>query len=137
MEEQSVLDKHLDFTQNIIERMAKNSFSIKTWTMVIWAGFALYVISIEGFDFGKFLFLIPIISFWFLDAYFLRQERIFRDIADGFKKLKLKDPKDFVYDIPKQLKTSKNKFFKVMFSITLNIFYISHIVFIIISSLTS
>lgn len=73
--------KHLEFIQNAISRMGSNSFKIKGWYITVFtATIALAV------DSGKWLYIlvayIPLFLFWSLDAYYLQQERRFRDIYD-------------------------------------------------------
>lgn len=73
--------KHLDYIQGVISRMADNSFKIKGWMItLISALLALYVNN------QNWLFLlvafVPIFVFWFLDAYYLQQERTFRGLYD-------------------------------------------------------
>ena len=69
--------KHLEMIENIIERMAKNSFQLKAWTMTL-------VVLIGGLAANdterKFIIIafIPIVVFWLLDAYYLRLERQYR-----------------------------------------------------------
>jgi hypothetical protein len=78
--------KHLEFIQSIITRMNTNSFQIKGMSVTITAALlALYAGS------NKPLFLavplIPTILFWFLDAYYLQQERKFRGVYNDVAKL--------------------------------------------------
>ena len=69
--------KHLEMIENIIERMAKNCFQLKAWTMTL-------VVLIGGLAANdterKFILIafIPIIVFWLLDTYYLRLERQYR-----------------------------------------------------------
>ena len=69
--------KHLEMIENIIERMAKNCFQLKAWTMTL-------VVLIGGLAAKdaerKFIIIafIPIIVFWLLDSYYLRLERQYR-----------------------------------------------------------
>lgn len=69
--------KHLEMIEGIIERMAKNSFQLKTWTMTL-------VVLIGGMaskDSERKLIIIgfiPILIFWLLDSYYLRLERQYR-----------------------------------------------------------
>lgn len=71
--------KHLDYIQNVINRMNANSFKIKGWMVtLVSALMALYLNS-------KTIWLIivafiPLFLFWFLDAYYLLQERKFRHL---------------------------------------------------------
>jgi hypothetical protein len=69
--------KHLEFVQGTIARQANNSFVVKGWTFPI-------VLALLGFSVERnswnlaVLALVPITGFWYLDAYYLRQERLFR-----------------------------------------------------------
>jgi hypothetical protein len=68
---------HLSFIQNIITRMGSNSFLLKGWSVTLIA--ALFALSAKD---ANHLFLlvgfVPNLGFWGLDAYFLRQERLYR-----------------------------------------------------------
>ena len=77
MDEQKV--KHLEMIQSIITRMNQNSFMLKGWMItIVSALLAIYA------DKGNIAYLLvaifPILVFWFLDAYYLQQERKFRGI---------------------------------------------------------
>lgn len=87
--------KHLEFIQNVITRMNTNSFQIKGWSIVIVSALlAIYASTKNNYFFLAGIF--PTLIFWFLDAYYLNQERKFRglynDVAgvtDEPKKIKL------------------------------------------------
>ena len=67
--------KHLEMIQGIINRMASNSFSLKGWAVTLVAG----IFVLAGKETDKLYFLvayIPVIVFWWLDAYYLLQERL-------------------------------------------------------------
>lgn len=69
--------KHLEFLQAIISRMASNSASLKTWAVTLTA--ALFALAAKDANARYVLVaLLPIVVFWCLDAYYLRQERCFR-----------------------------------------------------------
>lgn len=71
--------KHLEFIQGIITRMSQNSFQLKEWMIaIISALLALYANSNNVVYI--FVALVPVLLFWFLDAYYLQQERKFRGI---------------------------------------------------------
>lgn len=77
MDEQKV--KHLEMIQSIITRMNQNSFMLKGWMItIVSALLAIYA------DKGNIAYLLvaifPILVIWFLDAYYLQQERKFRGI---------------------------------------------------------
>lgn len=73
--------KHLEMLQDIISRMAKNSFLLKGWNVVLVSAiFALA--SSESKSQLVYLAYLPMVMFWLLDGYFLRQERLFRKLYD-------------------------------------------------------
>ena len=66
--------------------MAGNSFLLKGWTVTIAA--ALFALAAKDSN-RRFavLALFPSLAFWGLDAYYLRQERLFRRLYDELRKL--------------------------------------------------
>ncbi len=71
--------KHLEFIQNVITRMNANSFQIKGWTITIVAALLAIYVSTKN-EYFVLVSLFPIIVFWFLDSYYLMQERKFRGL---------------------------------------------------------
>lgn len=69
--------KHLEFIQGVINRLAANSFLLKGWTITLTA--ALFAFAAQDADLA-FAFIAPFsaFAFWGLDAYYLRQERLYR-----------------------------------------------------------
>lgn len=66
--------KELELIQSVIERMASNSFYIKGWAVTLVA--AVFVL--EGGTDRIWVAFLPLIIFWILDAYYIRQERLYR-----------------------------------------------------------
>lgn len=91
--------KHLEFIQGIINRMSQNSFLIKGWTItLISAVFALAAKDANKSYIGVAYF--PCAIFFFLDSYFLYQERIFRKLYDKVRRMNTFDfsltpPRDY------------------------------------------
>jgi hypothetical protein len=78
--------QHREFVQNVITRMNTNSFQIKGLAITIVSAF-LAVFASEG---NKLFIFLPIpitLLFWFLDAYYLQQERKFRGIYNDISGL--------------------------------------------------
>ncbi len=75
------MEKHLEFIQEVINRMAKNSFMIKGWAVTLVS--ALFALAAKDTN-QKFIIIayFPVIVFWFLDGYYLYQERLFRKLYD-------------------------------------------------------
>lgn len=82
--------KHMEFVQSAIGRIAGNSFLLKGWTVTLAA--ALFALSAaETKLVFTLLVLLPATAFWGLDAYYLRQERLFRLLYDEIRLAKNDD----------------------------------------------
>lgn len=77
-------EKHLEFTQGVINRMGQNSFLIKGWTVTLVS--ALFALSAKDSN-QKFVIVayFPTVIFWLLDSYYLYQERLFRRVYDDIR----------------------------------------------------
>lgn len=71
--------KHLEFIHNTITRQAQHSFAVKGWSITVsTAIFAFVLTSLDGRI--ALLALLPIIAFAGLDLFYLRLERLFREL---------------------------------------------------------
>ncbi len=112
--------KHLEFIERVINRLANNSFLIRGWVLTFsLAGLGFFIGQKEE------VLLLLIFSattiFWFLDAYYLRQERLFRKLYtdcldDDAVKLFKMDVSEYKKDVPSVIRT--------MFSYPITLFYI-------------
>lgn len=118
--------KHLEFIQAVINRMAGNSFLLKGWAITLVA--ALFALSAKDTN-QSYIFIayFPVIIFWILDGYFLSQERLFSDLYNHVRKLDEKEI-DFSMDTSEYKKEKKNSWRYSIFSVTLRFFYISLVV---------
>lgn len=120
--------KHLELLQSIITRMNTNSFQIKTFAITIVSAFLAVFASTKNECF-ILIGIFPVLLFWFLDIYYLQQEKKFRsiyDIVSGLKKdIKIKD-----FEMPiKKFKGGKFNYWKVFLcSCTVSLFYLVIIV---------
>lgn len=73
---------HLGFIQAVIARMGSNSFAAKGWCVVIIAALLALVSSNTASGFLWFS-LVNILVFWWLDAFSLRQERMYRKLYEA------------------------------------------------------
>ena len=71
--------QHLEFIQQVITRMNANSFKIKGWTVTLVSALLAVCASTKDETF-VLTALFPAIVMWFLDAYYLMQERKFRGL---------------------------------------------------------
>ncbi len=77
--------KHLELIQAVVTRLAQNSFAYKGWAIIIVA--AIFALSgKEAKPQYLLIALLPTVAFWGLDAYYLRQERLFRKLYDAVRK---------------------------------------------------
>lgn len=75
---------HLEMIQGVINRMASNSFKLKGWAVTLATG----IFALASKDTDKMYFLItyvPVVVFWFLDSYYLLQERLYRGLYDNVR----------------------------------------------------
>lgn len=78
--------KHMDYVQSSISRMASNSFYLKGWNVTIIA--AIVALSFKESDWRIYTCALVLnIVFWFLDAYYLKQETLFRKLFEKISKI--------------------------------------------------
>nr|VFK51797.1 MAG: hypothetical protein BECKTC1821D_GA0114238_11408 [Candidatus Kentron sp. TC] len=129
MDSEDRVVKHLEITQGVINRLANNSSLIKGWSMTILAAAMLFLARTDSSisSYLAFAFMVPVCGFWVLDGYFLWQERLFRGIYNDVRQQK---DTDFKMDVPKQLAKPGNQWRNATFSLTLNMFYVTELIFL-------
>ena len=114
---------YMEMIQGIINRMAGNSFSLKGWAVTLVAG--IFALASKNTD--KMYFLVtyvPILVFWFLDAYYLLQERLYRSL---YNKVRIMKEEDVDFDMNTNLpdiKSEKNVYYICLCSKTELGFYL-------------
>ena len=77
---------HLEMIQGVVNRLSHNSFLLKGWSVILIS--AMFALAAKD---SQILFVylayFPAIAFWFLDGYFLHQERMFRKLYDRVRGL--------------------------------------------------
>lgn len=129
--EQSSYVEYFKIIQNSIDRIARDSFLIKAWTITLIGG-----IGILSFSFINILIFsvltVIVIFFWILDSYYLRIEKLYRALYNETVE-KFNDPslrKEIVLfdmEIERFYECSPN-LLKVMLSHTEILFYFSLII---------
>lgn len=71
--------KHMEMIQAVIARAAGNSFLIKGWALTLTGAFLGFGVNKSSPGLAAAAFL-PILVFWLLDTYYLRMERLFREL---------------------------------------------------------
>lgn len=125
MKEETNKIGHLNMIQDIITRLGNNSFSLKQWSVGIMV--AIYAFAGKNFHKAVIVTIIPLITFWLLDSYYLMLERKFRCLYD---KVRIKKEEEIDFNMSfKSIKIrmcdmKKYCFFKVVFSKTVWPFYV-------------
>ena len=93
MSERDDLPKHLELVQDVVERHARTSFVLKGWSVTLVA--AVFLLAVRGAEptVAMAAGILPALTFWGLDAYYLRQERMYRALYDHVRTAQ-PDPKD-------------------------------------------
>ncbi|MDD4051823.1 MAG: hypothetical protein PHR28_08000 [candidate division Zixibacteria bacterium] len=118
---------YLQMIQAVIERMARNSFSLKEWTVLL-------ISALIALDMAKtewrlvYIAYFPGLSFWILDGYYLWQERLYRKLYDTARVL---DEKEIDFGLgTSQFIATTPTWFATIFSKTLLVFYLSAMIVI-------
>ncbi|NUT36627.1 MAG: hypothetical protein HOV79_26535 [Hamadaea sp.] len=111
--------KYLELIQAVIARLANNSFFMKGWGLTVTG--AIYGFAASDLNWRvSAVGLLPALAFWFLDSYFLRQERMFRRLYEDARHL---DDRVDVFSLDIRRYVEKEPWLPVVFSMTLAPFY--------------
>ena len=75
---------YLQMMQENITRMSNNSANVKTWLVTIVSAFLAIGCNIKDLEYWLLLAIVPIVVFWYLDAYYLNIERGLRNREQRF-----------------------------------------------------
>ena len=126
--------QHLEFIQNVIIRMNANSFQIKGMAIAIISALLAIYASTANVIF-VFLSIAPTLLFWFLDSYYLQQERKFRGVYNNVCGLK-NDVEIKPYEMPIQkFQGGQYCFFNVFWSKTIAWLYGSIVILLLLGGL--
>ena len=119
--------KHLEMTQAVINRLGTNSLWVKSWSIIL---IVVGLVLIQGTQnpYLVLVLILPAVGFWILDGYFLWQERLFRQV---YGEVRVQSDTDFEMNPMKHRDKPKCSWLSAFFSITLVIFYIVEIAFVI------
>ncbi|MHA1755124.1 MAG: hypothetical protein ACTSVV_00035 [Promethearchaeota archaeon] len=73
------ISEYFKIIQGVINRMAQNSFMIKTWYATLFGAIIIFSFNIVSILVYFILIVISVI-FWFIDSYFLHREKLFRKL---------------------------------------------------------
>ena len=134
-EKNKINEKHLDYIQTIIIRMAQNSFQCKSWGITVVTALLTYGLSAAPLDNRRIICIIACIVialFGGMDTYYLYLERGYRNLYNAVAQIDVENNSIKKYDlrIPKEYKCWKN-IIKALFSLVTGGFYLAIIVLII------
>ena len=147
------LHKEIDLIQECIKRMANNSFLLKGWTISLVAVvLALSEKNVNPYFLGLVV-LVPLVSFWYLDAFFLYTEKLYRKMYEWVITERPKSNNEKMYDLnphrfkselkvkkwnkkTQQMEDKKETICTVMWSVTLRCFYFIPTILVILVLLT-
>jgi hypothetical protein len=125
--DKEVLHKEIDLIQGIIGRMANNSFLLKGWLVslvVVVLALTKDTIVVAESSYFTLLLLLPVIVFWYLDAFFLHKERCYRKLYEWVIANR-NTTDEFLYNLNyKRFEKDVKNIFFIMFSKTLWTFYV-------------
>jgi len=111
--------KEIDLIQDIIKRMAFNSFMVKGWAITL----VVVALLLKGTQYQVWVAFIPLLVFWFLDAYFLLQERMYRKLYEWVVNNRL-ETEEYLFDLDaNRFRDKVQSIPRIMCSITLILFY--------------
>lgn len=123
--------KEIEIIQDITKRMAFNSFMIKGGAITL----VVVALLLKGTEYQAWIAFIPLLVFWFLDAYFLWQERMYRKLYDWVINNRL-ETDEYLFDMNAyRFKDEVQSKLRTMFSITLGWFYGSIAILVVIYSI--
>lgn len=106
--------KHLEFIQLVITRLNVNSFLIKGWAVTLYS--ALFALAASGANLNFVMVTyIAVPVFWGLDAYYLSQERQYRELYKEVAAKVAPQRIDYAMDASR-FNIGKNKWEVVMWS---------------------
>ena len=121
--------KHLEMIQSIIEKMSRNSFQLKVWTMTLIV--ATVTLSSKDSDRRYILFsIVPAIGFWVLNAYYLMIERKYTELYDQVRQ-RSNDEIDFSMKTD-HISENRTKYLKCLFARSNSLFYLTIILSLIV-----
>ena len=132
--EKDILHKEIDLIQDMIKRMAANSFLLKGWLISLVA--VILALTKESIltphNAGLYLILLfPVGIFWYLDAYFLQMEKRYRKLFDWVVTNRLAGNNEQLYNLNHlRFKDQVGSLISIMFSQTLAAFYLIPVAFL-------
>ncbi|WP_181226374.1 hypothetical protein [Helicobacter pylori] len=114
-----ILVEELKILQGVINRMAQNSLECKKWTLALAVGVLSLKIEAISNSYGLCVLGVLLLCFWFLDAYYLMQEKLFRKQYQWLIENRLKTDERLFEVLPAHQTCQSMQLLSAMFSISL------------------
>ena len=111
--------QELELIQNVIDRQAENSFKIKGWMITL----VVVTLLFRQNDIQVVVAFVPLFTFWYLDAYYLKLERQYRELYNRVRSDPDASERERFDMDPPELDDEKGKMWKVMVSRSLLLLY--------------
>jgi hypothetical protein len=106
----------------MVNRLASNSTTVKDWAVALVA--ALLTVAVLSQRGGiAFVALLPSLVFWGLDTYYLRQERLFRNLYRAVQSADDESPVALLSMDTRQHAAANDGFFRLLLRPPLSVFY--------------
>ena len=118
------IHKEIDLIQSCISKMANNSFLIKGWLITLIS--IVVALSYDKINFSIIagILIIIVLCFWYLDAFFLRAERLYIKLYEWVVMERPKGNREKLYDLNlNRFNDCVDSIGKIMISETLRVFY--------------
>lgn len=73
-----ILLKEIDLIEDCIKRMASNSFLLKGWAVTVISALIGLTAKTDNWKLGSVIAILVCLSFWYLDATYLKMERLYK-----------------------------------------------------------
>ena len=125
MNDNNTIDNEIiDLIQSCISRMANNSFLLKGWAVSLIAVILAIIHEKINPVLVSIILASIILCFWYLDAFFLRTERMYRELYNWVIVERPKNNREKLYDLnAKRFEEKVDSISGVMLSKTLRLFY--------------
>jgi len=127
MADKEYMFKEIGLIEKIISRLASNSFMLKGWTVTL----VVATLLLKGTKYQVLIAAIPLLMFWGLDAYFLRKERMYRELYKWVIANRLKSDEYLLDMKTERFKKDVSSLIMTMVSATIGCFYGSIVVLLI------
>lgn len=132
--------KHIEMVQSIIAKMTQNSFLIKGWSITLVAAIFAINSSKNTTPYFPVIAFIPALMFWYLDGFYLWQERLFRKLHESIAREIAQNiaNRENIFDMnTKAYENQIGGIFKAMFSRSMLPFHLTILLIVVVVSAIS